>query len=607
MSAAIPSEDPSGAIGVSAEGQASIPGPPSKPSIYFTTFVGLLVGFIALWLHFLLLFRGLTISLGISETGAWFLLQAIVMFAAALTIIGIVTLIDREPLTSIGLRRPTVRDFGWGALLFVLLLATSVLMHYVLNRFWPHAMTHLADQQRKEVTSLPFWIGVAMAVGAGISEEIASRGFAITRLTAITHRLILGAALALILDLADHLPYWGLRYAIAIAPVQIVLTIAYLWRRDIMANIFAHSLMDAFPFVLPLVWSTGIGLFGMGSMHAVAASDYNRQGEYEEAVVEYTQALEKHPGNLKLLMARANVEIKSYDSAPAIEDLDEVLRIDPKYAEALTARATLYSRSNNYDRALADAGRVIALSPEDPDAYRKRAEIARSAKLYDAEIADLTEAIKLQKRPDALLFEARGWAYLKKHDCDPAVGDLNRAAQIDPADNSILVELGEALECRSDFEQAEAKWTEVLKRDPEDDHALLARGKMYAKRGQYSLAKADLGAAANGDDEESHAENALAWLLSTCPDKATRDGRRALDLAGRAASYSAWKDPEILDTLAAAYAELGNFPEAIAWEQRAIDFGKSLAAEALSQFRERLMLYQKGQPYREAPKFAKAS
>ena len=74
--------------------------------------------------------------------------------------------------------------------------------------------------------------------------------------------------------------------------------------------------------------------------------------------------------------------------------------------------------------------------------------------------------------------------------------------------------------------------------------------------------------AADGGDMKS--ANALAWMLATSPYSEVRNGPEAVQYAGQAASGSKWKDPEILDTLAASYAENGEFDRAISVEQQAI-------------------------------------
>ena len=90
--------------------------------------------------------------------------------------------------------------------------------------------------------------------------------------------------------------------------------------------------------------------------------------------------------------------------------------------------------------------------------------------------------------------------------------------------------------------------------------------------------------------------NGLAWLLATCPDPGVRDGKRAVELAKEACKSALGKKGNELDTLAAAYAETGQFEEAVRQQEMALDdpeFTK-LAADGA---RKRLELYRQGKPY----------
>jgi Tfp pilus assembly protein PilF len=97
-----------------------------------------------------------------------------------------------------------------------------------------------------------------------------------------------------------------------------------------------------------------------------------------------------------------------------------------------------------------------------------------------------------------------------------------------------------------------------------------------------------------------------AWILATSLDSSVRNGKKAVELAQQALDLSTRKPPEYWDTLAAAQAEAGNFKEAVANEQQALD--KAEAAEAddlLPGIAERLNLFQSGRPYHAAAEFPK--
>jgi len=96
---------------------------------------------------------------------------------------------------------------------------------------------------------------------------------------------------------------------------------------------------------------------------------------------------------------------------------------------------------------------------------------------------------------------------------------------------------------------------------------------------------------------DSYACNNYAMIMAACPDATYRDGKRAVEIATRACELTQWKKSDFLDTLAAAYAEAGDFNAAVKWETRAIEI---LADERnRDAFRSRLLLYQAKKPFRE--------
>jgi hypothetical protein len=88
----------------------------------------------------------------------------------------------------------------------------------------------------------------------------------------------------------------------------------------------------------------------------------------------------------------------------------------------------------------------------------------------------------------------------------------------------------------------------------------------------------------------------LAWLLATGTDVTLRDGEKAVEYATRACEATDWKVAEYLDTLAAAYAEHGDFGHAVGFAKKSLTLaGKQGGAD----FEARLKLYQNRTPYRE--------
>ena len=121
-------------------------------------------------------------------------------------------------------------------------------------------------------------------------------------------------------------------------------------------------------------------------------------------------------------------------------------------------------------------------------------------------------------------------------------------------------------------------------------------------KGHYDKAIADLQSSRDAQPESCRSLQDLAWLRATCPNEKYRDAKKAFENASRAYQLSGGKEWSYLVTLAAAYAENGDFNKAKEWEAKAIEMAttdKSAKDKDKAEARSRLELYKQGRPYRE--------
>jgi membrane protease YdiL (CAAX protease family) len=146
----------------------------------------------------------------------------------------------RLPLSSLGLRRPTLST----AVLAAVLLALTL---FVLPALTSPLVDRLGSGRRdlavRELAALPVWFRLMLAVTGGAIEETLYRGYAFGRLEAMTKSRWRAGVIVVVVFTLAHLPLWGVVYSlVAVLPFSVVMTAAYAWRRDLLANSTAHSL-----------------------------------------------------------------------------------------------------------------------------------------------------------------------------------------------------------------------------------------------------------------------------------------------------------------------------------------------------------------------------
>lgn len=132
--------------------------------------------------------------------------------------------------------------------------------------------------------------------------------------------------------------------------------------------------------------------------------------------------------------------------------------------------------------------------------------------------------------------------------------------------------LGMGLEEDGLWRQVAVQYRIALVEDPGFQHALeyYRLGGVLIHLGQYREGLKDFEMSLRVDPDMPDSMNGLAWLLATCPDASIRDGARAVRLAQEACEETKYRKANMLGTLAAAFAETGQYDKAVAMAQRAI-------------------------------------
>jgi tetratricopeptide (TPR) repeat protein len=172
------------------------------------------------------------------------------------------------------------------------------------------------------------------------------------------------------------------------------------------------------------------------------------------------------------------------------------------------------------------------------------------------------------------------------------------ALELDGNDPLGHLELGNTLLQRNMPVEAAAQFRRSLAIDPGSVDARLALSKACVAQGDYGNAVAQLQQAVSLDPNNIRAVADLAWLLAVCPADDVRNGRRALELAQRACAVTRFRNPVLLNTLAAAHAETGDFAAAIAVADKALQLLGPQDAALATWIRQNVDLFRAGKPCR---------
>ena len=161
------------------------------------------------------------------------------MFFAVLLYVGVV---ERRPLSSIGLKRPSWKTLAFG------IGGAFVLFEFMPVVFYASQLLHLPLQQNsgtaKVLASAPYWHRLLIVLRASLAEEVVFRGFAMERIEELTGSRIAGFLLPLAVFIAAHAAGWGWLVLLGVGVAGTVLGLLYLWRRDLGANMIAHFIID---------------------------------------------------------------------------------------------------------------------------------------------------------------------------------------------------------------------------------------------------------------------------------------------------------------------------------------------------------------------------
>ena len=300
--------------------------------------------------------------------------------------------------------------------------------------------------------------------------------------------------------------------------------------------------------------------------HLYAAKTLGPHGKIDRAAAEAIKAVEADPSSAAARGFHSLALNALGRDEEAIKEAERAIELNPDDSAAHLDLAISAKRSDT-QHAIAEARRAIDVGPENSSAYQLLMNFLFESDRYN-------ECIEL----------GREWLFVSPY--DEAVHSALGVAMVQNGDLvSAARHVGYVMMLRPKYEQAHA--------DPRQILLSLAR----EPDGLQRLREI----AANAPDSPRMLDE-LAWLLATYPDSKSRDGTEAVRLAERACDLTERRVPALLDTLAAAYAETGDFPRAISVAEEALNRARGSGDNDAVKLTESLLAsLRHNLPYRQEP------
>lgn len=339
----------------------------------------------------------------------------------------------------------------------------------------------------------------------------------------------------------------------------------------------------------------------LARLRGLRASAWEVKGDLPKAIEDLTAAALGSLYPEEFILRRAKLYRAQDDHVRALQDYEEVLK---KNQEALEGGG----EDDGISPAIAG---ILGLNADRPrrnlveiriDALLGRAAVSYDLKQYKQALDDYDEILKLDPdRADA--YRGRSYVLRSLGDRAGALASINKAMEIAPSKTSYFGNRADIHFFIGEYEKAAADYAEFLAAYPKAPFGHQRRGVCLQNLGDLRGAIGEYERTIELDPRNLIAYNNLAWIKATSPDAKLREGAKAVEYGKKALELAGQVQPWLyMDTLAAAYAEAGDFRQAVDLLTKALALmTKPEDQKDQPDMEARLKLFQAGKPFREKP------
>ena len=320
------------------------------------------------------------------------------------------------------------------------------------------------------------------------------------------------------------------------------------------------------------------------------------QRKHKDAISEFTTAIRQFPYVTYAYRKRAesHAKLKDYDSA--ISDITLAISYTPDDEYLFRTRAIYKYDVGEYLGALADMDTVLKRREGKFEGFDfkyiwERSLIKMKLEDFDGALEDIALYNKLSpfKYPTFEVVQTRSEAYMGAKQYEKALKDFDFLRRAAPKNVKFYQNRLQCLRLLGRLEQAVDELTAILEKDPKRIDVYFMRAPLHKELERPADAEKDYQSLYEKVSTNGRFLQAVAWKLATTKPKTDRDGTQALKFAQKADELSSQKNPTCVATVAAAYAELGDFEKAVIWQKKAIELSGGKNEKSLA---DQLLLYE---------------
>lgn len=408
------------------------------------------------------------------------------------------------------------------------------------------------------------------------------------------------------------------RLALAVATTVLAVCAVLTWRQ---IGIWGDSI---------LLWKTAVAA---NSSCYICQNNlgnaYLRAGRNDEAGPHFEAALRMQPGDADGRANLGNVALRADRVDDARRYFEAALTLDPDHSVSLTNLGRILIDEDRHEEAIGLLEHALRVDPVNGEGHANLGLALMGLGRLDEAEPHMREAVRIL--PDEGSWNNLAILELELGRVDQAAADFERAIAVAPDFQEAHYNLGLALRRLERDADAEAAFRRALAIDEGyvRAHGSLAGVLLETGRRDEGLRRAEMaveyggaeaigslifGSMADGrhgdavtllrllrrrDPADDDVASLLVWVLATAPDSAVRDGPEAVTLAEEVMARTSAPTADLLDNVAAAYAEVGRFDEAVAHAERAQALAEVEGnAEFAAEVAVRIGSYQDGTAHR---------